>query len=199
LLSAHNLIARDLGDHITGNALKALRASAVNAMPLLAEQKTALKVTLAVVRCLDSQIARLEREILAQLRGRASFGWLKTVSGIGDILGLTIALETGDITRFSSAGHYASYARLVDSTRLSNGKKKGTGNPKCGNRYLAWAFIEAAHHAIVHDPVICQWYQRKRAKSHKVVAMKAVAHKLARASFHVMSQETEFDARRAFS
>jgi len=198
LLSAHNLIARDIGEHVTGNALKALTAGAVNAMALLADQKTALKATLAVERCLDNQIERLERAILAQTRPREDFRWLKTVSGIGDVLGMTVALESGDMTRFRTAGNFASYARMVDTARISNGKKKGSGNARCGNRYLAWAFMEAAHHAIAHDPVIRRWYQRKCAKCHKVVAMKAVAHKLARASFHVVTQKTQFDARRAF-
>src|SRR5262249_52347992 len=90
LLSAHNLLARDLGTQVTGNALKPLSAKAVDAMPLLGEQKTALKVTLMVVRCLDSQVSRLERELLAKVRPREDFRWLKTVSGIGDVLGCTI-------------------------------------------------------------------------------------------------------------
>jgi transposase len=72
--------------------------------------------------------------------------------GIGKALALTIALESGDIARFADAGHFASYARTVDSRRESNGKK--TGNAKCGNRYLAWAFIEAAHFAVRYDETI---------------------------------------------
>ena len=56
---------------------------------------------------------------------------------MGDVLALTIALETGDIARFASPGQFASYARTVDSRRESNGKKKGEGNAKCGNRHLA--------------------------------------------------------------
>jgi transposase len=199
LLSAHNLMARDLGSHVTGRDLKALKASDVDKMALLAEQKTALKATLAVVRCLDSQVDRLERDILGKVRRRDDFKWVTTISGVGDVLGLTIALETGEIGRFASAGHYASYARLVATKRVSNGKKKGEGNAKCGNRYLAWAFMEAAHFAVRYDPVVKSWYQRKAAKAKAVVAIKAVAHKLARAAFHVMTNEMEFDARKAFS
>nr|WP_236873563.1 transposase [Burkholderia sp. PAMC 26561] len=54
-------------------------------------------------------------------------------------------LETGSIQRFASAGNFASYARCVDSQRMSNGKKKGEGNTRNGNSYLSWAFIEAAN------------------------------------------------------
>jgi transposase len=199
LLSAHNLLARDLGQHIKGNELKALRAHEVNALALLPEQKMALKATLAVVKCLGSQIERLERELLRQVRSHAQFKPLKTISGVGDVLALTITLETGEIARFPSAGHYASYARLVSSARMSNGKKKGEGNTRCGNRYLAWAFAEAAHFAVRYDPQIKRWYQRKEASRGRVVALKAVAHKLARAAYHVMAQRSEFDPRKAFS
>ena len=50
---------------------------------------------------------------------------LKTVTGIGPILAMTIALEVGEIGRFAGVGEFASYCRCVDSQRLSNGKKKG--------------------------------------------------------------------------
>jgi transposase len=54
-------------------------------------------------------------------------------------------MEVGDIKRFKTDGDFASYCRAVDSRRLSNGKQKGENNQKCGNRYLSWAFVEAAH------------------------------------------------------
>jgi transposase len=40
----------------------------------------------------------------------------------------------------------------VDSRRESNGKKKGEGNAKNGNKYLAWAFVEAANFALRYCP-----------------------------------------------
>ncbi len=62
---------------------------------------------------------------------------------------------------------------VVESVRLSNGKRKGTGNRKCGNRYLCWAYMEAANYAVRFDPLIRRWYERKRARKHRVVAIKA--------------------------
>ena len=87
---------------------------------------------------------------------------------------------------------------MVKSERLSNGKKKGTGNRKSGNKYLAWAFIEAATFAMRFNPEIKRWYTHKCAKHHKVCALKAVAHKLARASFYLMRNGGRFDVHRAF-
>jgi len=102
------------------------------------------------------------------------------------------------MARFADARHFASYARTVDSRRESNGKKKGSGNAKCGNKHLAWAFIEAAHFAVRYDETIRRWFQKKCAQSLQVVAIKAVANKLARACFHVMKTGAVFDVKRAF-
>lgn len=76
------------------------------------------------------------------------------MSGIGDILGLTIMLETGDISRFPSVGDFASYCHCMGSERLSNGQRKGRGNTKHGNKYLAWAFVEAANFAVCYNAQI---------------------------------------------
>ena len=80
-----------------------------------------------------------------------------------------------------------------------NGKKKGTGNRKCGNRYLAWAWMEAANFAIRFEPAIRRWYQRNAAKKPRLVALKAVAHKLARAGYHLLRDGGTFDVHRAFA
>lgn len=198
ILSVGNLVARNLGAHAGGNEIKRWQAEHIDAMPLLDEQKQALKANLAVMRCLDAQVEVLERSILAKAKLRQDYKALQTVSGIGEVLALTIALETGDVARFDGPGNFASYARTVDSRRESNGKKKGEGNAKCGNPHLAWAFIEAAHFAVRYDAAIKRWYQKKCAHGLTVVALKAVAHKLARACYHVMKDGRPFDVARAF-
>jgi len=198
ILSIENLMARNLGSRATGNAIKRWEPENIDTMELLDEQKQALKANLAVMKCIDCQVNQIERGILAKVKLREDYQALKTVSGIGEILAVTIALETGDIGRFAGAGNFASYARMVDSRRESNGKKKGAGNVKCGNKYLSWAFIEAAHFAVRYDATIKRWYQKKCTGSLSVVAIKAVAHKLARACYHVIKDGTPFDAARAF-
>ena len=131
----------------------------------------------------------------------APFGRLTqfaTAPGIGRILGPIILLETGPIERFASVGNYASYARLVDSERISNEKKKGEGNRRNGNKYLAWAFIEAANMAKRWCPEAKRFYERKKARTNAVVATKALAHKLARACYHMLKTARPFDMRRCF-
>jgi transposase len=115
-------------------------------------------------------------------------------------LAQTITLETGAINRFPSVGHSASYCRCVDSTKISNGKRKGTGNVNNGHPYLAWAYMEAAQFALRFQPEAQRFDQRKLAQSRNntVLARKAVAHKRARACSYLMRDLVPFEAAKAF-
>ena len=124
---------------------------------------------------------------------------MKTAPGIGPILSSIILLETGPIQRFADIGNYASYCRCVNSSRVSNGKKKGEGNAKNGNKYLAWAYVEAANFAVRFCPEAKRFYERKKANTNSIVAIKALAHKLARACYHMLREGTAFDLKRCFA
>lgn len=199
VLSVQNLFARNLGHSLSGNAIKRLSAEAVDRLLPQAHLALAVKCNLAVMQTLDAQIAALEQVIKASIRARPEFQVLLTVSGIGAILGLTIVLETGAINRFATVGDYASYCRCVGSERISNGKRKGRGNTKNGNRYLAWAFVEAANFAVRYNPQIKRYYQRKSARTNGIIAIKTVAHKLARACYYILRDRVAFDVDKAFA
>jgi len=158
-----------------------------------------LQSNLKVIELLNTQIETIENTILPQCKNLPHYKPLKTVFGIGDILSQTITLETGDIHRFHKVGNYTSYCRCVDSKKTSNGKRKGSGNKKSGNKYLAWAFMEAAHHAIRFYEPAKIFYQRKCSKRNSIVARKALAHKLARASYYVMRDHVPFKPEQLFS
>lgn len=200
ILSIQNLVSRNTGEGIAKDDIRALTNEAVGALsggdP---SRMLAIQSNQAVLRCLDEQIKVLERSVLSQAKMKPAFKKLLTVAGIGNILGMTIMYETGEIERFSKVGCFASYARCVDSKRMSNGKKKGEGNRKNGNKYLAWAFVEAAIFAVRFSEPIRRFHQRKRAKTNAAVAVKAVAHKLARACYHMLKEQTDFDVERAFA
>jgi transposase len=198
ILSVENLLARDLGISRRCAEVKRLRDEEVEVLVGDANRAMAIKSTLAVMRSVDAQIKKLEDEVCRQVEPDERFQLLSLVSGIGDILAMTIVLETGDITRFRGVGNYASYCRKVKSARESNAKSKGANNRKNGNVYLAWAYGEAAMHAIMNNPVIKTYYERKRAKTDTPRAMNAVGHKLARAFYHVMRTGKVFDTERAF-
>jgi transposase len=198
LLSIQNLVTRNTGESLSANQIKGLDTQQVDELLPNRDLALAVKANLSVMCSADEQTEILERTVTQRAKLSPQFSFLKTVPGIGQILALTIMLETGDIRRFFSVGNFASYCRCVGSQKISNGKRKGKGNTKNGNKYLAWAFVEAAHFAIQFNSKIKSFYQRKKAKTKIVVAIKAVAHKLCRACYYIMRDRVAFDITRAF-
>lgn len=197
MLSAQNQIWRTTGCTIANKRIKNLALS----VPDLIDDRyiqMAINSNLTLIDALNQQIGKIEGTVKQHMASRPAFQSLLTMDGIGDILGMTIVLETGDISRFEHVGNYSSYCRCVDSKRLSNGKKKGANNQKNGNKYLAWAFVEAAHSIIRHNKAAHRFYQRKRAQKNGALATKALAHKLARAAYYVMRDRVPFTPERLF-
>lgn len=200
VLSIQNLVSRNSGHGISTGEIRKLDDEKIGRLCGGDELRVmALRGNLMVLRCFDQQIAALERVVLARAKLKPEFEKLLSIDGIGQILGMTIMYESGSMERFAKVGHFASYARCVSSSRWSNDKKKGEGNRKNGNKYLAWAFVEAAHFAVRYSERARKFYQRKKAKTNDAVAVKAVAHKLARACYHVLKNQTVFEEARAFA
>ncbi len=198
LVSIDNQVVRQTGRKLGGEAVKKLTPVRLGELIDDGDVRLSMECGLAVLDCLEQRIVMIEKLALRRLRETPELRHLRTVPGIGQILGMVILLETGDIGRFAAPGNYASYCRCVGSQRLSNGKRKGEGNRKNGNRYLAWAFVEAAHFAIRYDARARRFYDRKKAKTGTFSALKAVSHKLARACYFVMRDGVPFDSKRCF-
>jgi transposase len=199
VLAVENILARSSGSRPSAAAIKRLAPGDVGALGLAADVALAVQANLAVMATLNLEIGRIEARLLESVKLRPDYAWLKTIPGIGEVLAIVIMLETGDVTRFAQVGNFASYARCVDSARYSNGKKKGEGNTKNGNAYLVWAFIEAANFARRYSDEAKRFFERKKAKTNSVVATKALAHKLARASYHMLKEGQPFDVKRCFA
>jgi transposase len=194
-ISLESLIARH-----TGRAMNTQELRACEIGDVLAGQPHALIMAQASFRhieFLDREIKALEQAVMAELPDRDDYKRLMTAPGIGPVLARTILLENGPITRFRAAGNYASYCRAVKSEHTTNGKKKGECNGKSGNKYLAWAYVEAATFAVRHSPEIRAWFQRKQARSGKrVIAIKALANKMAKACYFMLRDGKDFDVKR---
>lgn len=199
ILSIETQLDQHTGAHLSSNCIKKLTLSDVEQLGLDTLQTLSLKANWTILQTLNTQIDLIEAELRRYGRQHPGYALLKSVDGIGETLASVILLETGDINRFADVGNYASYCRCVGSRHLSNGKKKGEGNTKNGNRYLAWAFVEAANFAIRFCDAAKRFYQRKKAKRNGIVAIKAVAHKLARACFHMLKTGEVFSVERCFT
>ena len=198
VLSVKNILARNLGMRMKSEEVKKLEAAHVKAFFPDREMRTAVLASVGLIGHLEEEISRIEAMITKKLKLRQEFARLITVPGIGTILGLTIMLEVGDIRRFPTVGDYSSYCRCVKSSRISSGKVIGHGNRKNGNKYLSWAYIEAAQFARRFHETVRTYYDKKTANTNKIVAIKALSHKLARASYYVMRDQVDFDPTRLF-
>jgi transposase len=153
----------------------------------------------AAIDTLTRQIRRIEGAVVKKLTLQAPYTQLLTLPGVGQIVASTLKLETGPIERFSKVGCYASYCRKVNSQWTSNEKVKGHGNKKNGNKYLAWAFGEAAERARIFHKASREFYQRKlRQKKSPALAHGALAHKLARAAYYILRDNVPFDHEKMF-
>ncbi len=195
--SLQNILARSIGVRVGANKIKQLTNDLV--APLL-EQDEELALTGEVskqaIDFLTRQIKRVEKKIREKIELKDEYTCLTTMPGVGVILSLTIVLETGPISRFQAAGNFASYCRKVPTRWTSNGKSKGSGNKKNGNKYLAWAFSEASELARRFDPQIKCWFDRKVSRTSRMCAHAALGHKLARAAYYIMRDHVPFDNKR---
>ena len=199
ILSVENQLTRQTGRHIGSNDVKGLNAEAVTAMGLPDDVARGMKANVAVIKTLGEEIQTLEARLQDVVTKTTAWPLLNSIPGMGKVLATIILLEIGSISRFPDVGNFASYARCVDSARMSNGKKKGQGNAKNGNKYLSWAFVEAAHFAARYCPEAKRFYAKKFAKTNGAVATKALAHKLARACYHMLKTGQAFDVKRCFA
>jgi len=198
-LSLQSLIARHTGKRLTGPQVKKLDGDALDALLTHPAARLTAGIAHDMMKTLGEAIERIERNVAAYCQPTPGYEIITGITGIGPMIGQSILLETGPIDRFPTARDYASYARCVPSQKISNGKKKGEGNRKNGNRYLEYAFMEAAHYAAIWEPRIKRYYQRKAQRSHKMIAKKAVASKLAKACYYMLMRKEPFAIDRAFA
>lgn len=193
IISLQNIISRSTSKKMKVNEIKYLKTDRV--APYLQDTDDlalAGKVSEESIDFLTRQIRTIEKVLQEKIEITEPYKHLFSIPGVGKILGLTIMLETGDIRRFAKAENYVSYCRIVSSKWTSNEKKKGKGNKKSGNKYLAWAFSEAAEIARRCYQEPRSYYNRKAAKTKPIVAHKALSHKLAKAAYYIMRDGVTF-------
>lgn len=149
------------------------------------------------VDAVQKQIDRLEERMGEVLEETPEVKLLKTIPGVGLILGSVIALEVGDVKRFPSAGHLASYAGTTPRVHSSGGKTHMGQLRGDANRFLKWALIEAAN-------VVCRFHRQRpeahlsrlyaRVRKHKchAKAIGAVARQLAEAVYWILTKNEEY-------
>ena len=153
---------------------------------------------LAVIDCLDEQIAALELYLTrtAKVDDVQTFHRLQSIPGVGKVLALVLLYEIHDIKRFASVGQFLSYCRLVRCAHESAGKVLGAGGRKIGNAQLRWAFGEAACLFLRCSERAKVWKQKQQKKRGEGKALAILAARLARAVYHLWRKGEAFDEER---
>ena len=192
ILSLQSLIQRCCAVKITTSDIRKMNVEALERW--LKEEYLIItaQTSLDTINFLKQKIKSIEKAILKRVKLSKGYRQLLTIPGIGNILAMTIMLEVGDIRRFPKVGNFASYCRCVPSKRLSDGKSKGCGNRKNGNRYLSWALTEAAQIGRRHNQQFRGYYNRKVAQANTSLATKALGNKLSRICYYIMRDQVPF-------
>jgi transposase len=193
------MIERNTGLRIAGAGIEKLCTEDLRKIFIDEHLLFSGKTSTFIIDVLDHHIKSIEKMVRKVLKVRPGFENLLTVTGIGDILAMTIMLEVGNIFRFPGVGNFSSYCRCVTSVHTSNGKKKGVGNKKNGNKYLCWAFMKASNFARMYSERANAYYQRKSRETNPIITRKALANKLSRACYYIMRDQVPFREEALFS
>jgi transposase len=162
--------------------------------------RRAIAADLALVDAYDEQIGALELHLTrtAKIDDPQAYHRLRSIPGVGPVLGLVLLYEIHDIRRFASPGKFLSYARLVAGSHESAGKKKGSPGRKMGNAHLKWAFSEAACLIVRHSDKAKRWLERNTKKRGKARALAILSAKLGRTVWHLLTKREVFEEVRVF-
>jgi transposase len=185
--SSRGRLGRDLAD-----TLKAAAKSSFAVNKAICAQSLELRQLIAQIEFGKKQLAEIDLEMKALLDKAATP--ITSIPGIGTVCGATILGEIGDIARFGKPKSLVAYAGL-DPSVYESGEFKATNNhlSKRGSTYLRWALWIAADRARIFDPVLNEYYMKKRSegKCHKV-AISAVARKLCNVIFSVLTNNRTY-------
>ncbi len=174
-------------------AYKANREGVAERFPEEAVQKS-IQLDLDLLDYYDQLLGKLEHDLslTAKVHDGDSYFRLRSIPGVGRILGLIFLYEIHDIKRFPRVQDFVSYCRLVKSTKESAGKRYGTSGKKIGNVHLKWAFSEAAVQFLRRSPEAQKYKARLERKHGKAKAMAIISHKLARATYYILKRKSVF-------
>jgi transposase len=164
---------------------------------LPSQTRTSIEQELELLIQIQGQIDLAEKRIKEVIEVSPAMKLLKTIPGVGPILAITIALETGDISRFPDPEHYASYAGTVSRVSSSGGKTRMGRVRTDVNHYLKYAFVEAANVIVLNQDRLArrhavQLYLRIRDRRGHGKAIVAVARHLAEATCSMLKKNEPY-------
>ena len=154
-----------------------------------------VRFDLKIAEDLEESLSSLERDLerLTQHHAPVELALLKSIHGVGRILGMVILYEIEDIARFPRPQDFSSYCRLVKPAKQSNGKTYGHSGKKIGNAHLRWAFGEAVILMLKGNDPAKAVLQKLASKHGKGKALAILSHRLGRAVYFMLKNQVPFD------
>ena len=144
---------------------------------------------------LEKQIGRIGKEVAKlshQKPWAQSMTYLMQLPGFGVITGMTVLAAIGDIQRFDSARHLASYSGLTPGLEQSRTKYREKGITKEGRKELRWAMVEVAQRAVKSDPLWKHRFQEMQKRMHRNQVIVAVARRLLELVWYVLTRRQPY-------
>ena len=144
---------------------------------------------------MEKQIQRMSREVTKMCHQKPwaqSMTYLMQLPGFGVITAMTVLAAIGDIQRFDSARHLASYSGLTPGLEQSGTKNRGKGMTKEGRKELRWALVEVAQRAVKSDPLWKHRFQEMQKRMHRNQAIVAIARRLLELVWYVLTRRQSY-------
>lgn len=144
---------------------------------------------------IEKQIGRIGKEVAKMSHQKPwaeSMLYLMQLPGFGVITAMTALAAIGDIQRFESCRHLASYSGLTPGLEQSGTKNRGKGLTKEGRKELRWAMVEVAQRAVKSDPLLKMRFQELQKRMHRNQAIVAIARHLLELVWYVLTRRQPY-------
>ena len=144
---------------------------------------------------LEKQITRIGKEVAKMSHQKPwaeSMTYIMQLPGFGVITGMTVLAAIGEIQRFGTPQHLASYSGLTGGLDQSGTKLVQKGITKEGRKELRWAMVEVAQRAVKSDPRWTRKFQEMEKRMHRNQAIVAVARQLLELVWYVLTRRQPY-------
>ena len=157
-------------------------------------QRFMLSAQLRLLETLEAEIERLDEEVERRLAPlEEAIERLDGIPGVARRVAEDILAEIGaDMSKFPSARHLASWAKLSPGNYESAGKRR-SGYTGRGSPWLSAALVEAAQAAArTKDTYLSARYRRIASRRGRKRAIVALAHKMLKVIYHMLRDGTTY-------
>jgi transposase len=163
---------------------------------LTTQMRNLIDLLWAEWKTVEDQIEGLSRELERISAGDSGCARLRRIPGIGPIVGTAIVAAIGNGAAFRKGRDFAAWLGVVPRQYSTGGKTRLLGISKRGNVYLRKVLIHGARAAVLRmkrdRAPIGAWLDALDARAPKNVVVVAMANKLARIAWAVLSSGEDY-------